>query len=312
MRRRQLLVAGLLLAGAGVPAAAQATTLRLGTTPEGGGFAPYTVALVETLKPIDHGLVIRTVDTNGSTDNAERLKAGSIDLGLMSGEVFDESESRDPGRLKVVSVMYYTPGMFAVLNNSPHHSIMDLRGAPIVWGPRGTGSAVQARYVMGGLGLDIDRDFQAIYPPEFTDGPPMVFSGKAAAMWGSGLRQPAFVTIGNHPLGVRFIVPTPEETARIRAKVPFLVPLTVRAHTYPGQTKPVNTVGSWSFIAARPDLDPAIARRLAADLYKAEQQSPKSPYLVQTTAANTLAGVKSFDELHPGVLGYYKDAGLAP
>ena len=110
MRRRQLLVAGLLLAGS--PALAQSTaTLRLGTTPEGGGFAPYTVALVETLKPIDHGLAIRTVDTNGSTDNAERLRAGSIDLGLMSGEVFNESESHDPGRLKVVSVMYYTPGM---------------------------------------------------------------------------------------------------------------------------------------------------------------------------------------------------------
>ncbi len=310
MRRRQLLVAGLLAAGS--PALAQAAGLRLGTTPEGGGFAPYTVALVETLKSIDRGLAIRTVDTNGSTDNAERLKAGSIDLGLISGEVFNESESRQPGRLKVVSVMYYTPGMFAVLNNSPHRSITDLRGAPVIWGPRGTGSAVQARYVMGGLGLDLDRDFTAIYPPEFTDGPPLIFAGRAAAMWGSGLRQPAFVTIAKHPIGVRFIVPTPEETARIRARYPFLVPLTVRAGTYPGQSGAVTTIGSWSFIAARPDLDPAVARRLAADLHKAEQQSLKSPYLVQTTAANTLAGVNSFEELHPGVLGYYKDAGLAP
>src|SRR5579871_3420989 len=171
MRRRQLLVAGLLAAGS--PALAQSATLRLGTTPEGGGFAPYSVALVETLKSIDRSLSIRTVDTNGSTDNAERLKAGSIDLGLMSGEVFNESEARQPGRLKVVSVMYYTPGMFAVLNNSPHKSIMDLRGQPIVWGPRGTGSAVQARYIMGGLGLDLDRDFQAIYPSDFNGGPPL-------------------------------------------------------------------------------------------------------------------------------------------
>lgn len=310
MRRRQLLVAGLLAAGS--PALAQSAGLRLGTTPEGGGFAPYTVALVETLKSIDEGLTIRTVDTNGSTDNAERLKAGSIDLGLMSGEVFDESESRQPGHLKVVSVMYYTPGMFAVLNNSPHKSIMDLRGQPIVWGPRGTGSAVQARYVMGGLGLDLDRDFQAIYPSDFNGGPPLIFAGKAVAMWGSGLRQPAFVTIAKHPIGVRFIVPTTEEIARIRARYPFLVPLTVRSGTYPGDKIPVTTVGSWSFIAARPDLDPAIARRLATDLHKAELQSLKSPYLVQTTAANTLAGVNSFEELHPGVLGYYKDAGLAP
>ena len=308
--RRRLLLAGLLVAGS--PALAQAASVRLGTTPEGGGFAPYTVALVETLKSIDRSLVIRSIDTRGSTDNAERLKNGSLDLGLMGSEVFNESEAREPGRLKVVSVMYYTPGMFAVLNNSPHRSIMDLRGQPIVWGPRGTGSAVLARYVMQGLGLDMDRDFTPIYPPDFTDGPSLVFSGKAAAMWGSGLRQPAFVTIAKHPIGVRFIVPTAEEIARIRAKYPFLVPLTVRSGTYPGDTVPVTTVGSWSFIVARADLDPAIVRRLATDLYKAEQQSLKSPYLSQTTAMNTIAGVNTLDELHPGVLAFYRDAGIAP
>ena len=310
MRRRQVLVAGLLFAG--TPALAQSVSLRLGTTPEGGGFAPYAVALVETLKSLDRGLVLRTLDTKGSTDNAERLKAGTLDLGLISGEVFNESEQRTPGRLKVVSVMYYTPGLFAVLNNSPHQSIMDLRGQPIVWGPRGTGSAVQARYVMDGLGLDIDRDFTALYPPDFNDGPPLIFAGKAAAMWGSGLRQPAFVTIAKHPIGVRFIVPTADEIARIRAKYPFLVPLTVRSGTYPGDTTPVTTVGSWSFIVARADLDPAITRRLAADLYKAEQQSLKSPYLSQTTATNTIAGVATLDQLHPGVLQYFKDAGVTP
>ena len=311
MRRRQVLVAGLVLAGSS-PALAQSVSLRLGTTPDGGGFAPYSVALVETLKSLDRGLVLRTVDTKGSTDNAERLKAGTLDLGLISGEVFNESEMRAPGRLKVVSVMYYTPGMFAVLNNSPHKSIMDLRGQPIVWGPRGTGSAVQARYVMDGLGLDLDRDFVPLYPPDFTDGPPLIFAGKAAAMWGSGLRQPAFVTIAKHPIGVRFIVPTATEVGRIRAKYPFLVPLTVRSGTYPGDTIPVTTVGSWSFIVARTEVDAAITRRLASDLYKAEQQSLKSPYLSQTTATNTIAGVATLDQLHPGVLGYFRDAGITP
>ena len=311
MLRRRALVAGFLL-GAPSAARAQTATLTLGTTPDGGGFAPYSVALIETLKSVDRGLELRAVDTRGSTDNVVRLRAGSIDLGLVSGEVYDESETREPGRLKIVSVMYYTPGMFAVLNNSPHKSITDLRGQPVVWGPRGTGSAVQARYVMDGLGLDLDRDFKAIYPPEFTDGPPLIFAGRAAAMWGSGLRQPAFVTIAKHPIGVRFIVPTPEETARIRAKYPFLVPLTVRGGTYPGQPHPVTTVGSWSFIAARADLDPALVRRLAQDLYKAEQQSLKSPYLAQTTAMNTIAGVNTLDELHPGVLSYFRDAGISP
>lgn len=291
---------------------AQMASLTLGTTPEGGGFAPYSVALIETLKSIDRDLQMRPVDTKGSTDNVSRLQAGSIDIGLVSGEIFDESESRDRGRLKIVSVMYYTPGMFAVLGNSPHRSISDLLGQPVVWQPRGTGSAVQARYVMHGLGLDLDRDFAEIYPVNFIDGPEYIFDGSAAALWGSGLRLPSFVRIAEHPFGARFIAPNAEEIARIHAAHPFLVPLTVPVGTYPGQTEPIATIGSASFIVARPGLDEALVHRLAAALHKIERFEGRPAYLAQTTAANTLASVESPDELHPGALRYLREAGIVP
>jgi len=311
MLTRRILVAGLLFE-ASPAAVAQTVSLTLGTTPDGGGFAPYSVALIETLKSIDRDLQLRPVDTRGSTDNAARLQAGSIDLGLVSGEVFDESESRARGRLKIVSVMYYTPGMFAVLGNSPHRTISDLRGQAIVWQPRGTGSAVQARYVMHGLGLDVDRDFAEIYPANFTDGPEYIFDGSAAALWASGLRLPSFVRIAEHPFGVRFIAPNPEEIARIRAAHPFLVPLTVPRGTYPGQTEPIATIGSASFIVARPDLDESHVHRLAAALHKLEKFEARPTYLAQTTTANTLASVESPEELHPGVLRYFREAGIVP
>jgi hypothetical protein len=311
MLLRRTLVAGLMF-GALPAARAQSASLLLGTTPDGGGFAPYAVALVETLKSIDRGLDLRPVDTDGSTDNVARLHAGNIDIGLVSGEVYDESELRAPGRLKIVSVMYYTPGMFAVLGNSKHRTISDLRGRPIVWQPRGTGSAVQARYVMDGLGLDLDRDFAEIYPANFTDGPEYIFDGSAAALWGSGLRLPSFLRIAEHPFGVRFIAPTAEEIARIHAAHPFLVPLTVPRGTYPGQTEPIATIGSGSFIVARPELDAALVHRLSAALHKLERFEAKPTYLAQTTAANTLVSVESLDELHPGVLKYYREAGILP
>lgn len=298
--------------GGSLAAVAQTASLTLGTTPEGGGFAPYSVALVETLKSIDHDLQLRPVDTMGSTDNVVRLQAGSIDIGLVSGEIFDESESRDRGRLKIVSVMYYTPGMFAVLGNSPYRSISDLRGQPVVWQPRGTGSAVQARYVMDGLGLDLDRDFAEIYPANFTDGPEYIFDGSAAALWGSGLRLPSFLRIAEHPFGVRFIVPNADEIARIHAAHPFLVPLTVPRGTYPGQTEPITTIGSASFIVARPDLDEALVHRLASALHRIERFEGRPAYLAQTTVANTMVSVESVDELHPGVLRYFRAAGIVP
>src|SRR5437762_3432197 len=187
IRRRPLAALLTAAAVAPAPARAQSIVLRLGTTSEGGGFTPYSVALIETLKSIDHGLEIRAVVTGGSTDNAEKLQSGEIDIGLVSAEVRHEKAASMPFRLRkpqVVSVIYSTPGLFAVLGNSPYHQIADLRGRPVVWSPRGTGSAVQARYVMDGLGLDMDSDFVPIYPQQFSDGPILVLDGRAAALWG--------------------------------------------------------------------------------------------------------------------------------
>jgi TRAP transporter TAXI family solute receptor len=165
--------------------------------------------------------------------------------------------------------------------------------------------------VIEGMGLDIDRDFQAIYPENFTDGPYMVLEGRAAAIWGTGLRWPGFVEIARRPLGARFIVPSAEEIERIRGKYPFLDKLTVPAGLYPAQYDPLHTVGSWSFILARPDLDDSVGYRMAVALYKVERAGTLTRQLAQTTARNTLAAIKSVDELQPGVLRYYREIKLA-
>lgn len=286
--------------------------VRLGTSVEGGGFAPYAAALLDGLRSVDPILDIRIVETKGSSENAERLQSGDLDIGLVSGEVMYEWLARDRERpkLKVVSVIYSTPGMFAVHPDTRFRRIGDLRGRPVVWSPKGTGSSVQARYVMDGLGLDVDRDFEAIYPERFTDGPTMVIDRRAAALWGSGYRWPGFVELANQPGGVRFVVPTGPEIVQIRAKYPFLAQLIVPPGLYPGQYDPIVTVGAWSFILARPDLDDAVGHRLAKSLYKVERAALPSKYTVQTTARNTLAAVSSMNELQPGVLRFYREAKL--
>ena len=291
---------------------AQAMSVRLGTSGEGGGFASYAAALLDVLRSVDPILDIRVVETKGSTENAERLQSGDIDIGLVSGEVMYEWLARERGqpKLKVVSVIYSTPGMFAVRPDTRFRRIGDLRGRPVVWSPRGTGSSVQARYVMDGLGLDIDRDFEAIYPERFTDGPAMVIERKAVALWGSGYRWPGFVELANQPSGVRFVVPTGPEIVQIRAKYPFLAQLMIPAGLYPGQYDPIVTVGAWSYILARPDLDDAVGYRLGKSLYKVERSALPSKYTVQTTTRNTLAAITSPDELQPGVLRFYREAKL--
>jgi len=313
--RRQLLSAVPAMALAQAPAAvrAQQSKLSLGTASGGGGFVLYAAGLLDLLKSLDPILEIRAVPTRGTRENVRLLEAGDIDLGLVFGEVAYElmaGVNRPVGKLKVISAMYSTPGMFVVRADSRYRHIEDLRGRPVVWNGRGSGLAVQARYVMDGLGLDMEKDFEPIYITELPEGPPMVIDGRAAALWGGGLRWPGFVTVAASPRGGRFVVPGAAEIGRIRAKYPFMAQLTVPPGLYPGQYEPIETVGTWSYIMARADLDDATARRLAIDLAKAERTGQLTNHLVQTTARNTLGAIPSPDVLHPGVARYYREQGL--
>ena len=82
------------------------------------------------------------------------------------------------------------------------------------------------------------------------------------------------------------------------------------AGLYPGQYDPIDTVGTWSFILARADLDDAIGRRLAMDLSKAERTGLLTKHLAQSTAQNTLAAIPRQAVLQPGVAKYYREIGL--
>lgn len=210
------------------------------------------------------------------------------------------------------AALYPTPGMFAVRADSRFRSIADLRDRPVVWNSRGSGLAVQGGYVMDGLGLDAEKDFEPIYVEQFSEGPQMVLDGRASALWGGGLRWPGFVMIAGGPHGARFVVPDAEERARILARYSFMRHFTVPAGTYPGQPDPIESVGSWSFILARPDLDDDIAFRLALSLHRIEKAGMSPRQLGQSTVANTLAALTDRAALHPGVARFYREQGLMP
>jgi len=77
---------------------------------------------------------------------------------------------------------------------------------------------ILAKYVLDGLGLDQERDFQAVYLDRAGDGPAMVLDGRAAALWGGGQGWPGFGAVAKGSAGARFIAPTGDEIARILAR----------------------------------------------------------------------------------------------
>jgi hypothetical protein len=320
MNIARIICAGVVMLAGGAAAqdggkAIQKTTISLGTATPGGGFPLYGNAFAEVLNEADPTLPIEPRNTKGSTENIPLLEAGQLDIALSTGEPAYEAFAgigRSRTNLKILTAMYSSPGMFVVRADSPYKTIRDLAGKPVAFGARGSGLVILSRYVLDGLGLKQDEDFQSVYLDRAGDGPAMVQDGRVAALWGAGIGWPGFTTMAASPGGARFIAPDAGEIARIRAKHAFLKPLTVPAGSYPNQNASINSVGSWSFVLAREGLPDDVAYRLARTLHGAESGlCKKLAQACETTAANTIAAAPSQELIHPGVLKYFRDIGVA-
>src|SRR6059058_4366050 len=268
--------------------AAEKTVVVLGTATPGGGFPVYGAAVADIINETDPTLAVQTRNTKGSTENVPLLEAGQLDLALVQGEVVHEALTgvgRSPANLMILAAMYSTPGMFVVRADSPYRAIADLRGKPVAFGARGSGLVILARYVL---------------------------DGRVAALWGGGLGWPGFSAVAQGPAGARFLAPDADGIRRILATHAFLKPMSVPAGAYPGLDAPLASVGSWSFIMARPTLADDVAYRLARALHRgAEALARRLPQARETTATNTIAAAPRGDLVHPGVLRYLREIGIA-
>jgi TRAP transporter TAXI family solute receptor len=315
---RIVCIGALLLAGSAAAQdggkAIEKTTISLGTATPGGGFPLYGDAFAGVMNEADQTLSIEPRNTKGSNENIPLLEAGQLDIALVAGEPSYEAFmgiGRPRTKLKILTAMYSSPGMFVVRADSPYKTIRDLVGKPVAFGAKGSGLPILSRYVLDGLGLKQDEDFQSIYLDRAGDGPAMVLGGRAAALWGAGIGWPGFAGMAASPGGARFIAPDAEEIARIRAKHTFLKPLTIPAGSYPNQNAPIDALGSWSFVLARENLPDDVAYHLARSLHGIESTfCKKLPQACETTAANTVAATPNPELIHPGVLKYFREIGV--
>jgi TRAP transporter TAXI family solute receptor len=295
-----------------IPAHADAQEVRLGTATLGGGFQLFGGALANAVNTLHGQVKIVETITKGSAENITLLREGKIDAALVEGTAAREAfaANEGPNKLAVLWIMYPSPGSFIVRADTPFQSISDLKGKRVAWGTAATGLRLLARDIVDGLGLDPEKDFQSIILDKAGDGPPLVLSGEADALWGGGIGWPGFDAVAKGPKGGRFIPPNAAEIAQILQKHPYLSEMAFPAGTYAGQTQAIPTVGLWSLILVRADLPEPLAYKLAETFASAEPALLDAlPQTAFTTAANTAKYAAAAD-LHPGVLRYLHERGM--
>jgi hypothetical protein len=233
------------------------------------------------------------------------LEEGKLDIALVAGEFVNAALAKPDTRLRIISAIYATPGMFIVPADSPIRKIADLKGRAVVLGAQASGITLLGRNVLDFLGIEV----QPIYLEKVADGPPMLADARAAALWGAGVGWPAFVAIAK--AGGRFVVPDANEIRAILARNPGLQAVTLPAGSYPGQNAPLPSVGAWSYVLANEALQEETAYRLGRAIHKGEGAfAARLEQARQTTMANTLAAAPRRELIHPGVLRYLREAGI--
>jgi len=280
-------------------------TLILGTATPGGGFPVYGEAFAEMVNAQEPLLRVEPRNTKGSTENVPLLEAGQLDIALVAGEIATAALARPGTPLRIVAAMYSSPGLFIVRGDSPYRGIADLKGQPVVLGTPASGITALGKTVLESLDITV----KPIYVEKAADGPAMLMDGRAAALWGAGVGWPAFTALAKS--GGRFIAPSAGEVERILARQPALQAVTLPARSYPGQDAALHSVGSWSYVLARPDLPEQTAYLLARAIHRAEAPlAARLPQASETTMANTFKAAPGAELIHPGVLKYLREAGI--
>lgn len=273
--------------------------LVLGTATPGGGFPLYGAAFAEVVNSQEPRLRVEPKNTKGSNENVPLLETGKLDLALVAGEIASGALAKPDTPLRIVAAMYSSPGMFIVRGDSPHRTIGDLRGKPVVMGTQASGVTQLGRSVLDALQIEV----KPIFLEKAADGPPMLMDGRAEALWGAGVGWPAFAALAKQ--GGRFITPTEAEVQTILKKNPALQAVTLPAKSYPGQDAALPSVGSWSYVLSHKDLKDEAAYLLARAIHRGEATfAARLEQARETTMANTVAAAPRRELIHPGVLKY--------
>ena len=94
----------------------------------------------------------------------------------------------------------------------------------------------------------------------------------------------------------------------ILKKNPALQAVTLPEKSYPGQERPLASVGSWSYVLANKSLPEEAAYLLARAVHRAGPQlTARLEQARETTMANTLQAAPRRELIHPGVLKYLNE-----
>lgn len=323
LKFKKLLLASIVSAAALTTVSAE-TKYVIATASTGGTYYPVGVgiATIASIKLAEKNKVTFSAITSaGSNENIDMLGKGEVNFAILQGlfgsmawQGKDKYEGNAQTNLRSISMLWQNVEQFTVKNEyAKTGNIKDLQnlyGERFSIGGRSSGSRVSSETIMSSLGIDFNKmDIQYLgYSPSST----ALQDGKI-----DGMTTPsgpptsavtnAFASIGSDKIKVLDF--TSKDLEKINNNYPVWTPFTIKAGTYPGQEKDINTIAQPNFLAVTKDTPEETVYLLTKTIYE------NLPFLNSVHKATTAMSLESAIAglpmpLHKGAARYFKEKGI--
>ena len=287
----------------------QVRTLASG--PRGGEYARFGSAFVESAAKLRPDVSFRSIETEGSVQNAWLLARGEADYAIIQSDVAAEAVAgRGPfakggplTMLRALGSLFPEAVHVVVLERSPIRTVDALRGKRVAIGAPQSGTQHSAALILAAHGLD-GRDLREASQEGRERAVQRLIAGEIDALFVT-IAPPArrLQELAARP-GIRLIALSSAGINRIVAENAGLVAMTLPPNTYPGQSEPVATVATTALLVGTSNEPDAEVEKVVTHVFgKADLVAARSAEAVKVSRGNALKGITI--PLHPGVNRFF-------
>lgn len=319
------LAVGVAAAGflAAAPASAQDKDYILNTASTGGTYHPVGTAIA-TLSKVKllpkHKFSLTAVNSAGSGANVQALGANTAQFAIVQG-LFGSYAATGTGpvsepqkNMRSVTMLWQNVEQFVVANefvkSGTVSDLIAMKGKAMAMGRQNSGTIGSNDVLLTGLGIDMENDYELVYAG-YGPSADALANGQVAGIGAPAGPPTGAITKLMAANADKFTIlsVTPEEAKKMDGGRNLWVPYTLKAGTYPGQDKDVQTIAQPNFLAVNADVDEEHVYLLTKAIYE------NLPFLQAIHPATNAMDIKLATAglpvpLHPGAARYYKEVGV--
>ena len=290
----------------------------LATSPIGGAWYSMASGLAELFNHKIQNVTFTVDGTGGAAVNPKKLATKQVDMSLQTLDmIYAAREGTTPFKEKLdlkdirsIILQHSSPGHWVVLKKSPVKSIADLKGKRVAIGERGAAGNTRAFWYFSVYGLSRD-DVKVEYIGD-NQAAEALSDGKIDA-WIEfvGAPAPAVLNLAA-TTEIRFLSLAEPQVQTLRKKWPYMVPTTLKAGTYKGQTEDYVAFGVTGTLMVTKEMPDDVIYRACKTIDENRDFLRRVHKLFDDWRFDKEIETISGQPLHSGALKFYKEKKIIP